>query len=49
MERIITLKVDLEHPEEAMYAIDEAAEAYEADKLKWTEEEITEIRTALVR
>ena len=44
MERIITLKVDLQHPEDAKFAIDAAAEAYEADKLKWTEEEITEAK-----
>ena len=37
MEQIITLKVDLEYPEEAHHAIDEATRAYEEDKLKWTE------------
>ena len=31
MEKIITLKVDLEYPEEAHHAIDEAVDAYEAD------------------
>lgn len=36
MEQIITLKVDLEYPEEAHHAIDEAVKVYEADKLKWT-------------
>ena len=43
MEQIITLKVDLEYPEEAHHAIDEATKAYEADKtdkLKWTKAEI---------
>lgn len=44
MEQIITLKVDLEHPEEAHHAIDKAVEAYEADRLKWTEEEIAEAK-----
>lgn len=44
MEQIITLKVDLEYPEEAHHAIDEAVEAYEADKLKWTKEEIAEAK-----
>ena len=39
MEQILTLKVDLEHPDDAKFAIDEAVEAYEADKLKWTEAE----------
>ena len=32
MEQIITLKVDLEYPEEAHHAIDEAAKAYEESK-----------------
>jgi len=40
MEQIITLKVDLEYPDEAHHAIDEAVKAYEADKLKWTAQEI---------
>lgn len=40
MEQIITLKVDLEYPDEAHHAIDEATKAYEADKLKWTAEEL---------
>ena len=44
MEQIITLKVDLEHPEEAHNAIDEAVEVYEADKLKWTAEELSEAK-----
>lgn len=44
MEKIITLKVDLEHPDEAHHAIDEAVKVYEADKLKWTEEEIAEAK-----
>lgn len=44
MEQIITLKVDLEYPEEAHHAIDEAVDAYEADKLKWTEKELAEAK-----
>ncbi len=44
MERILTLKVDLEHPDDAKFAIDEAVKAYEADKPKWTEEEIAEAK-----
>lgn len=44
MEQILTLKVDLEYPEEAHQAIDEATKAYEADKLKWTEEELAEAK-----
>lgn len=44
MEQIITLKVDLEYPDEAHHAIDEAVEAYEADKLKWTAEELVEAK-----
>ncbi len=44
MEQIITLKVDLKYPDEAHNAIDEATKAYEADKLKWTAEEIAEAK-----
>lgn len=44
MEQIITLKVDLERPDDAKFAIDEAVKAYEADRLKWTEEEIAEAK-----
>lgn len=44
MEQIITLKVDLEYPDEAHHAIDEAVKAYEADKLKWTEAELAEAK-----
>ena len=32
MEQIITLKVDLEHPNEAHHAINKAVEAYEKSK-----------------
>lgn len=45
MEQIITLKVDLEYPDEAHNAIDEAVKAYEADKLKWTAEELAEAKS----
>ena len=44
MEQILTLKVDLEHPDEAKFAIDAAAEAYEEDKLKWTADELAEAK-----
>ena len=44
MEQIITLKVDLEYPDDAKFAIDEAVDAYEADKLKWTEKELAEAK-----
>ena len=49
MEQIITLKVDLEYPEEAHHAIDEAVKAYEADKMKWTEEEIAEAKNLAMK
>lgn len=49
MEQIITLKVDLEYPDEAHHAIDEAAKAYEADKLKWTAEELAEAKHLAMR
>ena len=49
MEQIITLKVDLEYPDEAHHAIDEAVKVYEADKLKWTEEEILEAQNSAMR
>lgn len=45
MEQIITLKVDLEYPDEAHHAIDEAVKAYEADKLKWTAEELAKAKS----
>ena len=44
MEQIITLKVDLEYPDEAHHAINEAVKVYEADKLKWTAEELAEAK-----
>ena len=49
MEQIITLKVDLEYPDEAHHAIDKAVEAYEADKLKWTKEEIAEAKNLAMK
>lgn len=45
MEQILTLKVDLEHPDDAKFAIDEAVKAYEADKLKWTAEELAKAKS----
>lgn len=44
MEQILTLKVDLEHPDDGKFAIDEAVKVYEADKLKWTAEELAEAK-----
>lgn len=35
MEQIITLKVDLERPDDAKFAIDKAVEAYEQSKEHW--------------
>lgn len=49
MEQIITLKVDLEHPDDAKFAIDEAVKVYEADKLKWTAEELAEAKHLAMR
>ena len=49
MEQIITLKVDLEYPDEAHHAIDEATKAYEEDKLKWTAEELAEAQLLAMR
>lgn len=49
MEQIITLKVDLEYPDEAHHAIDEAVKAYEADKIKWTEAEIMKAQLLAMR
>lgn len=44
MEQIITLKVDLEHPDDAKFSIDEAVRVYEANKFKWTKSELTEAK-----
>lgn len=45
MEKIITLKVDLEHPDEAKFAIDAAVEAYEGSKKRWDAFEINEAKS----
>lgn len=45
MEQIITLKVDLEHPDEAKFAIDAAVEAYEESKKRWDAFEINEAKS----
>lgn len=37
MEQILTLKVDLEHPDDAKFAIDEAVKAYEESSKKYWE------------
>lgn len=42
MEQILTLKVDLEHPDDAHYAIDKAVETYEESKKRWGAFEINE-------
>jgi hypothetical protein len=44
MEQIITLKVDLEHPDDAKFAIDKAVEAYEQSKKHWDISELNEIK-----
>ncbi len=44
MKQYLDLKVDLENPDEALHTIDELVKMYEADKLKWTEEELTEAK-----
>ena len=49
MKQYLDLKVDLENPDEARHTIDELVKAYEADKLKWTEEEITEAKHLAVQ
>lgn len=49
MEQIITLKVDLEYPDEAHRAIDEAVKSYEADKLKWTAAELADAKLTAMR
>ena len=45
MEQIITLKVDLEHPNEAHNAINKAVEAYEKSKNRWDAFEINEAKS----
>ena len=45
MKQIITLNVDLECPEEAHHAIDEATKAYEESKKRWDAFEINEAKS----
>lgn len=44
MKQYLDLKVDLENPDEARHTIDELVKAYEADKLKWTADELAEAK-----
>lgn len=45
MEQILTLKVDLEHPDDAKFAIDEAVKAYEeSGKKHWEACELNETK-----
>lgn len=44
MKQYLDLKVDLENPDEARHTIDELVKTYEADKLKWTADEIAEAK-----
>lgn len=45
MERILKLKVDLEHPDNARHAIDIAVEAYEQSKKHWDAFELNEAKS----
>lgn len=45
MERILTLKVDLEHPDDAHYAIDEATKAYKESEKRWDAFELNEAKS----
>lgn len=45
MEQILTLKVDLEHPEDAKFAIDEAVKVYEGSKKHWDDFEINKAKS----
>lgn len=45
MKQIITLKVDLEYPDEAHHAINKAVEAYEKSKNRWDAFEINEAKS----
>lgn len=45
MKQYLDLKVDLENPDEARHTIDELVKVYEADKLKWTAEELAEAKS----
>mgnify|MGYP006907964293 CR=1 FL=1 len=49
MEQFLNLKVDLEHPEDAKFAIDAAAKVYEEDKRKWTAQEIADAKHLALR
>ena len=49
MKQHLDLKVDLENPDEARHTIDELVKMYEADKLKWAEEEIEEAKRLAMR
>lgn len=45
MEQILTLKVDLEHPDDAKFAVDEAVKAYEeSSKKHWEACELNETK-----
>ena len=49
MKQYLDLKVDLENPDEARHTIDELVKMYEADKLKWTAEELAEAKHLAMR
>ena len=49
MKQYLDLKVDLENPDEARHTIDELVKMYEADKLKWTAEELAEAQLLAMR
>lgn len=49
MEQILTLKVDLEHPDNARHAIDIAVEAYEQSKKHWDACELNEAKNIAQR
>ena len=44
MKQYLDLKVDLENPDEARHTIDKLVKMYEADKFKWTAEELAEAK-----
>lgn len=44
MKQYLDLKVDLENSDESRHTIDELVKEYEADKLKWTTEELAEAK-----
>lgn len=49
MERILTLKVDLEQPDNARHAIDIAVEAYEQSKKHWDARELNDAKNIAQR